>query len=156
MLLYKNIHHIAIVIGKRTIFPLVTCCWGDTKTQCRLWNNLQCLLSSLCIQTRCALNYLLHNFAWWNAMEALSPSLALCEKSSVTGEYPSQRPVTWCFDVFFDLRLNKRWVNNRDAGDLRRHRAHYDVTIMWGRIAHTYVSQLGHHCSSNGLATVRR
>ena len=22
------------------------------------------------------------------------------------------------------------WVNNRDAGDLRRHRAHYDVTIM--------------------------
>ena len=23
------------------------------------------------------------------------------------------------------------WVNNRDAGDLRRHRAHYDVTVMW-------------------------
>ena len=22
------------------------------------------------------------------------------------------------------------WVNNRDAGDLRRHRAHYDVTAM--------------------------
>ena len=22
------------------------------------------------------------------------------------------------------------WVNNRDAGDLRRHRAHYDATIM--------------------------
>ena len=22
------------------------------------------------------------------------------------------------------------WVNNREAGDLRRHRAHYDVTIM--------------------------
>ena len=22
------------------------------------------------------------------------------------------------------------WVNNRDAGDLRRHRAHYDVTVM--------------------------
>ena len=26
----------------------------------------------------------------------------------VTGEFPSQRPVTRCFDVFFDLRLNKR------------------------------------------------
>ena len=24
----------------------------------------------------------------------------------------------------------KCWVNNREAGDLRRHRAHYDVTIM--------------------------
>ena len=23
-----------------------------------------------------------------------------------------------------------RWVNNRDAGDWRRHRAHYDVTVM--------------------------
>ena len=28
--------------------------------------------------------------------------------SSVTGEFPSQRPVTRSFDVFFDLRLNKR------------------------------------------------
>ena len=23
------------------------------------------------------------------------------------------------------------WVNNRKVGDLRRHRAHYDVTVMW-------------------------
>ena len=23
-----------------------------------------------------------------------------------------------------------RWVNNREAGDLRRYRAHYDVTVM--------------------------
>ena len=28
--------------------------------------------------------------------------------SPVTGEFPSQRPVTQSFDVFFDLRLNKR------------------------------------------------
>ena len=27
--------------------------------------------------------------------------------SSVTGEFPAQRSVTWSFDVFFDLRLNK-------------------------------------------------
>ena len=30
--------------------------------------------------------------------------------SPVTGEFPSQRSVTRCFDVFFDLRLNK-WLN---------------------------------------------
>ena len=24
-----------------------------------------------------------------------------------------------------------RWVNSREAGDLRRHRAHYEVTVMW-------------------------
>ena len=27
--------------------------------------------------------------------------------SPVTGEFPSQRPVTRCFDIFFDLRPNK-------------------------------------------------
>ena len=25
------------------------------------------------------------------------------------------------------------WVNNREAGDLRRYRAHYDVIVMWRR-----------------------
>ena len=48
----------------------------------------------------------------------------------VTGGFPSQRPVTRSFEVFFDLPLSKRWANNRDAGDLRRHRAHYDVIVM--------------------------
>ena len=34
---------------------------------------------------------------------------ALCAgNSSVTGEFPAQRPVTRSFDVFFGLRLNKR------------------------------------------------
>ena len=34
------------------------------------------------------------------------------------------------FDVFFDLRLNKRWVNNREAVDSWHHGAPYDVTVM--------------------------
>ena len=34
------------------------------------------------------------------------------------------------FDVFLDLRLNKRRVNKREAGDLRRYRPSYDVTVM--------------------------
>ena len=43
-------------------------------------------------------------------METFSALLALCVGNSpVTGEFPSQRPVTRSFDVFFDLRLNKRW-----------------------------------------------
>ena len=58
--------------------------------------------------------------------------LALCAgNSSVTGEFTTQRPVTRRFGAFFDLCLNKRQtVNNRDACDLGRHRAHYDVTVM--------------------------
>ena len=56
--------------------------------------------------------------------------IALVDVQMVTGEFPSQRPVTRSFDVFFDLRLNKGRVNNREAGDLRRNRIHYDVTMM--------------------------
>ena len=50
--------------------------------------------------------------------------------SPVPGEFPAQRPVTRSFDVFFDLRLNKRLRKNREAGDLRHYRAHYDVIVM--------------------------
>ena len=47
---------------------------------------------------------------WWrHLMEAFSALLALCaENSPITGEFHSQRPVKRGFDVFFDLRLNKR------------------------------------------------
>ena len=48
----------------------------------------------------------------------------------VTGEFSSQMPVTRSFDIFFDLRLNKWSSSNQHAGDLRRHLAHYDVTVM--------------------------
>ena len=64
-------------------------------------------------------------------METFTTLLALCAGNSpVTSEFPSQRPVTWNFDVFFDLRITNDWVNNRDAGDLRRYYAHYNVTVM--------------------------
>ena len=46
---------------------------------------------------------------WRHQMETFSALLALCAgNSSVTGEFPTQRPVTRSFDVSFDLRLNKR------------------------------------------------
>ena len=42
-------------------------------------------------------------------METLSALLGICAGNSpVLGEFPSQRPVTRSFDVFFDVRLNKR------------------------------------------------
>ena len=61
-------------------------------------------------------------------METFSALLAICAGNSpVPGEFPEQRPVTRSFDVFLDLRLNKRLS---EAGHLRRYRAHYDVTVM--------------------------
>ena len=42
-------------------------------------------------------------------METFSALLALCERNPpLTGGFPSQRPVTQSFGVFFDLRMNKR------------------------------------------------
>ena len=63
----------------------------------------------------------------WNIFRVTGP---LCGEFTGPGEFPAQRPVTRSFDVFFDLRPNKDWVNNCKAGDLRRHRGHYDVNVM--------------------------
>ena len=54
----------------------------------------------------------------------------LCGEFTGPGEFPTQRPVTRSFDVFCELRLNKRLGKQREAGDLRRHRCHYDVIVM--------------------------
>ena len=67
---------------------------------------------------------------WWrHQMETFSPLLALCAGNSpVTGEFPTQRPGTRIFDVFFDLcvdkRLNKQpwgWWFETPASSLWRH-----------------------------------
>ena len=49
--------------------------------------------------------------SWWrHQMETFFALLVLCERNPpVSGHLPSQRPVTWSFDVYFDLRLNK-WL----------------------------------------------
>ena len=68
-------------------------------------------------------------------METFSALLALCVGNSpVTGEFPSQRPVTRSLDVFFDLRLNKRlskqprrWWFETPLGPLWRH--HNEVKV---------------------------
>ena len=69
-------------------------------------------------------------FSWWrHQMETFPALLALCSGNSpVTGEFPAQRPVTRSFDVFFDLRLNKRlsklswgWWFETLSRRLRRH-----------------------------------
>ena len=68
---------------------------------------------------------------WWrHQMEKFSALLAICAGNSpVPGEFPTQRPVTRSFDVFFDLRLNKRlskqwwgWWFETPSCPLRRHR----------------------------------
>ena len=82
------------------------------------------------------------NMTWWrHQMKTFSALLALCAGNApVTGEFPEQRPVTrfLCF-LWFAHWINGL-INNREAGDLRRHRPHYDVILM-----------ICGHATANGL-----
>ena len=65
-------------------------------------------------------------------METFSALLAICRgNSSVTGEFPAHKG-QWRGALMFRLiwAWINAWVNNREAGDLRRHRADYDITVM--------------------------
>ena len=76
---------------------------------------------------------------WWrHQMETFSGLLAICAGNSpASGEFPAQRPVTRSFDVFFDLRLNKRLSKQ-----------------MWGWWSETLSCPLWRHC--NGQYTHKR
>ena len=50
--------------------------------------------------------------------------------SPVPGEVATQRPATQSFDIFLICVWINGWVNDGEAGDLRRYRARYDVTVM--------------------------
>ena len=75
---------------------------------------------------------------WWrHHMETLSALLAFCGRNPpVTDGFPSQSQ--WRGALMFSLIyvLTNGWANNRDAGDVRRHRAHHDVIVMF----HTFIN----------------
>ena len=81
----------------------------------------------------CIIGHLNAYACWRHQMEAFSALLAFCAGNSpVTGEFPTQRPVTRSFDVFFELRLNKR---------LSKH--------SWGWWFETLSWSLWRHCDEN-------
>ena len=71
--------------------------------------------------------------SWWrHQMETFSALLALCAGNSpvpVNSPHKSQ----WRGVLMFSLICAwiNDWVNNRQAGDLRRHCGHYDVNVMY-------------------------
>ena len=73
----------------------------------------------------------LHVSSWWRQqMETFSALLFICAGNSpVTGEFPDKGQWRGAF-IFFICAWANSWANNGDDGDLRRHRAHYDVIVM--------------------------
>ena len=78
-------------------------------------------------------HHIAYNFftAWWrHQIETFSTLLASCKGNTpTTGGWI---PLTKASDaeLWYLLWSDKGWANYRDAGDLRRHRAHYDATVM--------------------------
>ena len=62
----------------------------------------------------------------WKHFPGYWPFVRVIHRWPVNSPHKGQ----WHGALMFFLRLNKRWVNNREAGDLRRYRAHCDVTVM--------------------------
>ena len=79
---------------------------------------------------------------WWrHQMETASALLALCAGNSPVTAHKCQ----WRGALMLSLicaRING-WLNNREAGDLRRHRAHYDVTAITCRFLERWVLGIG-------------
>ena len=103
---------------------------------------------------------------WRNQMEIFSALLALgAGNSPITGELPSQSQ--WHRALIFSLihAWSSGWEHNRDADDMRRHHAKYDVTVMnlrfkpggykndiQGLTQLTYALMCGFHCLLSSLS----
>ena len=77
-----------------------------------------------------------------NFMMTSSNGNIFCVTGHLCGEFTGESPVNsphkgqWRGALMFSLictRING-WVNNDEAGDLRRHCAHYDVIVMYQRV----------------------
>ena len=80
-------------------------------------------------------------------MEAFSALLVLCAgNSAVTDQFPSQSQ--WRGHLKFSLicAWTNSWINNRNAGDLRRQRAHHDVTLMFIVNSNIHSVFTAHYC----------
>ena len=68
----------------------------------------------------------------------ISALLALCAKNSpVTFEFPTQSDA----ELSLICAWINGWVNNGAAGDLRRHRAHYDIIVKVGQTGYSEKTQ---------------
>ena len=86
------------------------------------------------------------HWPWWrHKMETYSALLAICAGNSpVNSPHKGQ----WRGALMFSLIcvwINS-WVNTREAGDLRCHRAHYDVIVMTVSYV-TFIPQVAQHPS---------
>ena len=135
----ENAFYLWFIVNIFNNFNLSTCLWrAQEKICCTHEKNCVCVfyhISITPINQPC-------DIMMTSSNGNISALLAVCAGNSpVTGEYPAKKPGTQIFRVSLICSWINDWVNNREAGDLRRHRAHYDVTVM---IWHTVITKGSH------------
>ena len=93
---------------------------------------------------------------WWrHQMETFSALLALCVvKSPVNSAHKGR----WRGALMFSLICARiiDWVNNREAGDLRRQRAHYDVIVMIYHTVYRYRTMISLRYKYSSMVTLKQ
>ena len=117
--------------------------WGDVEDSWGKW--FPHLGHCMCLHSSGLKNDEKHPRPWWRyQMETFSVSMALCAGNSpVTGvnsPHKGQRRGALMFSLI--CAWPNGWVNNGKAGDLRRHRAHYGVTVMVTKMEDCHVAAI--------------
>ena len=91
-----------------------------------------------------AYSLIFSKLTWWrHQMETFSALLAICTgNSTVPVNSPHKGQWRGALTVTLICAWINGWLNNRETGDLRRHRIHYDVIVMIWRNS---------KCASSGL-----
>ena len=91
-----------------------------------------CLYKAYCLMLLCNCAIETNSPSWWRQQMEHFPCYWHFVKGIHRWPVNSLHKGQWRWALMFSLIWAWRngWVNNRDAGDLRQHRAHYDVTVM--------------------------
>ena len=95
---------------------------------------------------------------WWrHQMETFSALLALCAGNSLV-PVNSPHKGQWRGALMLSLICAwiNDWVNNREAGDLRRHRGHYDVNVMTWLVIYEICYQSHYSLSGKTSSNIQR
>ena len=98
-------------------------------------SNISCTIGCILLHHDRDTSFALHAFFFMmtssngNIFRVTGPFVRRIHRSAVNSPHKGQ----WRRVLMFSLICTwlHGWVNIREAGDLRRHRAHYDVNVMW-------------------------
>ena len=114
--------------GVHTVLLLIALTLGQTQSPIHR-EEVSLFIDQLPTNSEIQLNLFIHDdVIKWKHFPRYWSFVRGIHRSPVNSPHKGQ----WRGALMFSLNCAwiNRWVNNREAGDLRRHRAHYDVIVM--------------------------